>query len=322
MKKIVSLGLLSLVATMTLHTSAHASAMCGDGNQRFTMLDKGETVFYAGQSEQFIVTRQAENKITVQDTIDCRFGKDVLIDISNVRFLDETIAVDELVIKSASQQMEKGYLALLLTNALNSIFGKTVQEEEQEVIPQNNTNTTSSFGFGNANTGSTFGTSNSNINSTNFGNVSLNSNGFNSAFPVGSFSGAGNVTVPQNNFQNQSNGFNTAGQFPTVNTNYNQNYSSYNANPFSTFGSQSTQQFTPTLAQAIVTWDTSRASANGIIYFDTINSQGKHFYLGAASNSAGSAQISIPAELYTESSIKVFIKSGTSVIGTYTINLQ
>jgi len=319
MKKIISF--ITILVVTSAGTAWGAAANCGDGNHHYDLFDQGETVFYAGLSEDFIVTKQAENKITIEDTVDCRFGKDSLIDIVNIKFLDKTITVENLIIESATQQLKQGYLALLLANALQAILGeKETEEKMQEKEQEIEENTV----FVNTDFGNTFGSNNISgvtISSSAFGNVPSSNTGFNSAFPVGSFSGSATAGQATFTTTQPSTSFNTAPVF-TSNTGFIPGVPVANQNPFSTFGAQSTQQFTQVAPATVVAWDPATVGVNSIVYFETTDSAGNHYYMGAASGNTGAAQVEIPRALLNQSVIKVFIKTGTRVIGTYNIRLQ
>jgi len=299
------------IGSVLIATTANGMASnCGDGNHRYDVLDQGETVFYAGDSKDFVVTRENESRVKIKDTVRCRFGEDSLLDIENVRFLDKTIAIDDLVIESAKSQLTGNLLSRFLSEHLQSLFGTEVQKQQEENEASNtrvveaDTQATfgSGFSVGSASFGSqptapvftttSFGTQNQNTNFT--GNTNFNSN------PV---------------FAQQTNS--SFFVQPTVQTN-----SSFN-NPFDLFGNQSTQQFSQSqTATAVVAWDPLRVGTGQSVYFEANDVNNRHYFLGSAAGFVGSAQVTIPQAFAGQNQVTVFVKSGTRLVGTYVISLQ
>lgn len=310
MKKIISYISIGFILSASLTFAAAAN--CGDGNHFYRLLDQGETIFYAGNSEDFIVIKQSENKITIEDKVKCRFGKDSLLEIKNIKFLDKTISVQDLIIESAQSQLTESLLSRFISEHLQALFGasdkKTHEESNNSEARVVEADTQATFGSG-------FGVS---------GNTGVNSQGTSPIFTTTSF-GIGNTNT---SFSNTASFDNTNPIFsqPTNQNLFFQPSTQVNSgfnNPFDLFGSQSTQQFNQSqTASAVVAWDPLSVGSGQSVYFEANDVNNRHYFLGSAAGFVGSAQVTIPANFAGQEQVTVFIKSGTRLIGTYVISLR
>lgn len=313
MLKKITLGIGMLLTTGSL-VFAQTTSTCGDGNQYYVNNGNDDVIRYFASINEFDVVRISENRVTIEDSVECRYGRDTLVDIMKIEFLDKTVNIAELEIHENTKDLSVNVLRTILFDALLkqivALGGDPFAEPERETV------TTSSNSSNTATIRETTSLSSS------VTNTFTPTNTYQPTVPVqNSLFGSTNTYQPTGfvpSYQPVYYPSNTYNYSPYSNSNNGQYYDQYSNTTFN-----SSQGFTPVGGDStvVVTWPLSSVGANDIIYFEATDNNNNHHYLGSAMGFQGSDTVIIPSFLMSQSSLTINVRSGSRVIKTVEVSL-
>lgn len=304
----------ALIPVLLVAVSAQAAIkQCGDGNQLYTQAKHGDTVRYFASINEFEVTRISETQVEVEDNVDCRYGTDKLENIGTIEFLDSTVDTDELVmhnnVKNLSRSVIQSILSSRLAEQIRALGGNpdAPASNEPTFTQNNSTPNYSTYSGGGS---SSFSLSNSTQTSSNTTNTS----------PYSTYSGSRYSTYGSSNTNPYTSSYSNTN---TTYTNpYTSSYATYNTSntgsPYANSNWYSNYQSQNSAGTLNVEWN--GAGASGTVYIEVVTDNGQRFYLGSAQAGVSSTQVQIPRNLSGLGQATVYVRNGTRVINSYTIN--
>lgn len=329
MKRYLALTLTCLFLFSTGVVSARIG-YCGDGNQRYSASSHGDTVRYFADVNEFDITQTGSTTMVIEDTVDCRYGRDTLVDISTIEFLEQSFSMEELISHNQTKQLSGSVVqTFLFDNLAAQISNLGV---DPFTAPTSSTDSTDDS----ANQSSVDSTSDSRYANQNYSSESSIAN-VNSNYTAGSYSSSNyGSREGLSTYNDRTSNSSTSGGYTNPYSSYNSSDFSYNnsysaSNPYESNNTTSNSGFTSNalssgistapLGQITARWNTQAVNPNAIVYIEAVGSDGERHYLGSAMGNQGERALDIPSYLDSESSLTVYVRSGSEVIETFDVEL-
>ncbi|MFW0871043.1 MAG: hypothetical protein ACKKL4_01130 [Patescibacteria group bacterium] len=328
---------IALVIILFISSTGFASARighCGDGNKRYTQSNHGDTVKYFADVNEFNISKKGDNTLIIEDTKKCRYGRDTLIDIPHIQFLDTSFTFDELITHKQTKELSSLVVRTFLFDSLAAQISNLGVDPFADHSNLWTTNTTSS----NTQNNTSYSSSNTSLSGSSYttNNRDYNSLGsytnFSSSYTPGNYSSRGASSGSALSTYND--------RSPSLNSYSNNPYTSYGSSNFSYTNSYSAyNSYTPTnnygfssnalsagipsasLGQITARWNTRAINPNAVVYIEAIDSNNRRHYLGSAIAGMGERTLDIPSYLEGEESLTIYIRSGSQVIDTFDAKL-
>jgi hypothetical protein len=346
MKRYSAIILIVFIASAGI-TSARMSG-CGDGNQRYTPNNQGDTLRYFADVNQFTISQTGSSTVVIEDTVECRYGKDTVVDIPTIEFLNKSFSIDELVAHEKKKNLSSSVVqTFLFDNLAAQISNLGVDPFSDPQAQEQDSNTDSRYSSNTQSNSSSLYTgtsgdrysdgSGSYTGNTNSFSTSLsrsnNLDNLRSSFTPGSnstnsISSGANLSTYNNNSASSNVRANPYANYSSGNFNFNNTYSVSNSNTgrainnggFNSNSLASGISSAP-LGQITARWNAQAVNPNAIVYIEAVDSNGRRHYLGSAMAGQGQRTLDVPSFLDGESSLTIYVRSGSTVVDTFDVQL-